>query len=316
MAAGGVVAVKLAQVICEDPRCPDNYRRLLGSLRDTNDPMSPLELWHVLPPTVRASITHLGVCLGVGSVKQVNKAKMKNGKEAAVAVLRKRVEDEALASLGALSASDELEPVATRLGRLVYGEFNLFGEGEVLEEFSLTNIGKHPLFKVVKVIHHSPKCIIESIAQGPTVAKVLRNFKKEDETTPEIAETLKTLTEFHRTILRAFIEDGIIHSDIHLGNVSQNLREDGTVSFTLFDVGQFEHIGPADTTALLWAMSWISTPQRRTMLKNVALKHLIAVSTLKDPSVLPENKYNEMEKRIFSAFVEALQPVKLYIYTI
>lgn len=41
MASGGVVAVKLAQVICEDPRCPENYRSLLGSLRDTNEAMSP-----------------------------------------------------------------------------------------------------------------------------------------------------------------------------------------------------------------------------------------------------------------------------------
>ena len=85
---------------------------------------------------------------------------------------------------------------------------------------------------------------------------------KDSPRSPEIEKTLATLTEFHRTILKAFIEDGIIHSDIHLGNVSQNIQQDGSVWFNLFDVGQFEHIGPADTTALLWAMSWISTKPR------------------------------------------------------
>ncbi len=63
--------------------------------------------------------------------------------------------------------------VATRLGRLVYGEFNLFEEGEALEEFALTSIGRHPLFHVVKVLHHSPKCIIEAIAEGNMFDEIL-----------------------------------------------------------------------------------------------------------------------------------------------
>lgn len=204
------------------------------------------EFWSILPSTVRAAITHLGECLGTGSVKQVNRALLIDNREVAVCILRRRVEDEALASLGALSSSSELEPVATRLGRLVYGEFNLFEEGEVLEEFSLTSIGQHPYFHVVKVIHHSPKCVIEEIANGPTVAKILKHVTKDSLKDTNTIATLKTLTEFHRTILKAFIEDGIIHSDIHLGNVSQNLQSNGEVKFTLFDVGQFQHIGRAE----------------------------------------------------------------------
>ena len=33
-------------------------------------------------------------------------------------------------------------------------------------------IGKHPLFRVVGVRHHSPNCLVEDAAMGPTVAKV------------------------------------------------------------------------------------------------------------------------------------------------
>ena len=34
LSAGGVVAVKLAQMLAEDPKIPKEYRELLGSLRD------------------------------------------------------------------------------------------------------------------------------------------------------------------------------------------------------------------------------------------------------------------------------------------
>lgn len=57
----------------------------------------------------------------------------------------------------------------------VYGEFNLFQEGEALQEFQNTKIGRHPLFRVVKLYHHSPKCLVEEIAIGPTLAAVLEN---------------------------------------------------------------------------------------------------------------------------------------------
>ena len=163
-------------MLAEDPKVPASYRTLLGSLRDDNDTMSAAALWHTLPPTVRSRMSHLGRCLGAGSVKQVNLCRMHahdvicrpvppemgtqiaaaqaggqpgstdtEAETFAVAVLRRRVEDEALASLGALDTSKDLAPVAKRLGRLVYGEFNLFAEGEALTEFASTSIGMREL---------------------------------------------------------------------------------------------------------------------------------------------------------------------------
>ena len=43
-----------------------------------------------------------------------------------------------------LQSSAELEAVSKRLGRLVYGEFNLFAEGEALDSFAMTSIGCVP----------------------------------------------------------------------------------------------------------------------------------------------------------------------------
>ena len=44
---------------------------------------------------------------------------------------------------------------------------------QALLEFAETSIGRHPNFSVVTVKHHSPKCVIEQIAQGVPVAAAI-----------------------------------------------------------------------------------------------------------------------------------------------
>jgi hypothetical protein len=55
----------------------------------------------------------------------------------------------------------------------MFGEFNLFQEGETLIEFAASPIGLHPLFDVVPVRHHSPRCLIEGVAVGQSIPKAL-----------------------------------------------------------------------------------------------------------------------------------------------
>ena len=62
-------------MLAEDPAVPMDYRILLGSLRDDNEPMAASSFWQGVPPTVRSQVTHLGRCLGVGSVKQASVAR-------------------------------------------------------------------------------------------------------------------------------------------------------------------------------------------------------------------------------------------------
>jgi hypothetical protein len=282
----------------------------------------------------------------------------------AVAALRMFVEDEALSSLDALSASEELEPIATQLGRLVYGEFNLFAEGEALESFALTSIGRHPRFRVVGVIHHSPKCLVEEVAEGPTVAKALRLDNGVLPPTTDRA-ILELLQEYHVAVFNAFVQDGLIHSDIHLGNAVLELEpepargagalaadtsaathadglggcgsapgnggsDDGVHDaadagdgleglhrhrhrFALFDVGQYANVDRAETVALLWTLSWISTPARHQSLRRVAIRHLQAVSSLNEAkgnraSTAGAIAPLSLAARIENAFDEAVAP--------
>jgi hypothetical protein len=85
------------------------------------------------------------------------------------------------------------------------------------------------------------------------------------------------------------------------------------VSFVLFDVGQFARISPEDTRALLWALSWISTPERRETLRSVALAQLLLVSSLSTEVKLDGIETQaqlkaELSRRIEKAFDEATAP--------
>lgn len=89
-----------------------------------------------------------------------------------------KVEDEALSSLQALMLSSELSSIASRLARVVYGEFSLFMEGEALKDMSKTPIGRHPNIELVRVKHNSPRCLVETVGRGPTASKVLKAFDR------------------------------------------------------------------------------------------------------------------------------------------
>ncbi|GBG26888.1 Hypothetical Protein FCC1311_031102 [Hondaea fermentalgiana] len=307
LSSGGVVAIKLAQMLAEHPRMPEDFQKMLGDLRDKNGPMPTTEYWWQIPSSVRSTISHIGPCLGTGSVKQANAAIFEDGSKYAVVVLRAQVEDEALSSIGALQTSDELGSVATRLGRLVYGEFNLFNEGEVLNEFASTLIGQHPLFHVVRVRHHSPKCLIEEIASGTSVANVLERPQRGQSAQQQRRRVFDMLVEYHRTVMAAFIKDGVIHSDIHLGNANfYKDIETGKEEFILFDVGQFDRIGLPDTKALLWTLASLATDEYRVLLRSVALAHLASTSSLRDKSFSEKDEKKELHRRLDEAYGEAI----------
>ena len=59
---------------------------------------------------------------------------------------------------------------------------------------------------------------------------------------------------------------------------------EGGLQFALFDVGQYERINRADTLALLWTLSWISSPENHERLRRVATRHLVDVSTFIAPT--------------------------------
>eukprot|EP00924_Labyrinthula_sp_SR-Ha-C_P002829 augustus_masked-scaffold_13-processed-gene-8.22-mRNA-1 protein AED:0.02 eAED:0.08 QI:0/-1/0/1/-1/1/1/0/834 len=311
LTAGGVVAVKLGQMLAEHPRMPIEYQKLLGSLREANEPMPISNFWFSIPTAVRSNISALGACIGTGSVKQVHYALYKGQnlaekeKPVAVLALLNGVQDEALSSVTALESSEQIGPVAQRLGRLVFNEFNLFEEGEVLNEFALTKIGVHELFRVVNLFHHSPQCLVEELAEGESVASFLGDPEKSSDKVDQLPEDLRVevervkeiLTEYHKAVFSAFVEDGLVHSDIHLGNAVVSRNEANQIKgFVLFDVGQFERISPAETKALLWTLGSVSSANNRIVLKDVAIGHLIGVCKIDHENNYVQKLKQELRK--------------------
>ena len=149
----------------------------------------------------------------------------------------------------------------------VYGEFSLFQEGEALKDIAATPIGVHPDIDVVVVKHNSPKCLVMSVGNGKTASKIMRQFDHSlptDQQPKHIQHLMQLLEEFHRCVFEAFVQDGIIHSDVHLGNmIIGSLSESDAARTTengeggrliLFDVGQFERVSPPETLAILWTL--------------------------------------------------------------
>jgi len=148
------------------------------------------------------------------------------------------------------------------------------------------------------------------VANGPTLAKVLCGVTRLSADLDSLQPTLSLLHELHSSVLGAFVHEGLIHSDVHLGNIVQEEMEDGSLALALFDVGQFEHVGPADVKALLWTLSWISGPSRYDQLRGIALHHLSAVSSLKAPEEGMDRAQTKLQlaTAISNAFDEATSP--------
>lgn len=275
LAHGGIVAVKLGQLMSESPLVPSLYRELLGSLRDANVAMTTCQFWSSIPELIQHKISAVGGVLGVGSVKQVVRAKLfANDEEVAVAVLRSNVKSEAIVSLIALESDPQLKGMSQQLSRLIYPEFDLASEGDALRDFASTAICRHPLFKVVDVLHSDPRCLILTIARGPTVAKALAASSVYSHL--EQQKILNLLADYHRVIFEALVKDGLVHSDAHLGNASVAQNAAGEFAFTLYDIGQVTQITHAEVDAILFSIGAFAgeTPAMCSVLQHYACRRL------------------------------------------
>jgi predicted unusual protein kinase regulating ubiquinone biosynthesis (AarF/ABC1/UbiB family) len=269
---GGIVAVKLGQILAEMPEVPLLYRSLLGHLRDQTEPMSCGMFWHQMTESTRKTMVALGPLLGAGSVKQVHQAWRHAEGRCAVAVLREGVEKEAVESFAALEHQDDYRTLARSLSRVVYHEFDLMAEAESLLGMASTSIGQHRLFKVVDVLHADPRCLIETVADGPTIAKALSGVSPYD--ADERKSVLAVLAKYHEVVLHALSEEGVVHSDCHLGNASVvRLEEPEGFGFVLYDTGQVQRLSAMEVKAVILMLSSFAAPQK--MLAET-LKHLAA----------------------------------------
>jgi hypothetical protein len=272
MGDAGIVAIKLGQILSEDPNVPDTYRSVFSSLRDTNEACSISDFWNLIPISMRKDIQSLGKCMGVGSVKQIHIAKMKDGSLKAVALIRKGAEDDAVATLKALSEIDFMEPIVGRIRKLVFNEMDLLLEYEAFNKLKHSPYGREPYISIPNVGNISLRCLIRDFGNGSTLAKIYDSKLYGGEQLENISKLLQSL---HRCAIDAAFNRGFIMSDLHLGNIS---FDSDTNKLTIFDPAQNESLTNQQTTALLWTIVALSDESRAVKFKNIVVDHLFRIS--------------------------------------
>lgn len=264
----GIVAIKLGQILAEDPAISPEYREILSDLRDDNQPSDILTFWSSILPSMRNDIKSLGICLGVGSVKQVHLIKLNNDGVKAIAVIKQGSEDDVVSTIKALSNIKAINGVLSRIKKMVFKELDLWMEYESFDQLKKSEYGKHHFISIPEVMNMSLNCLIREVADG----KTLSNLAKTNQLDDHLLEKIKLL---HEIAIKAAFEDGFIMSDLHLGNIIYDAENR---KFVLFDPGQTEYINQYESSALLWTLVALTDDKRMEQYRDYVINELTNVA--------------------------------------
>lgn len=233
--AAGVVAVKAAQQMCEDPAVPERFRVELEDMRDQNPPMTPVAAWQQMPGDARKKVAALGATLGTGSVKQAMMVMMDDGVEALAAVVRAGVPEQIQETIGALRVLDDTKHLVDRIEPMLGREIDLKLEAEAFEALRNSPLGRAKVTSVPRVIEVFDNVLFRELSPGAPLSATLRKRSLDE-------GERQRLTQVHQLLVTAALEpqngeDTFVLTDPHQGN----LADDG-IRVGLFDPGQYENL--------------------------------------------------------------------------
>lgn len=285
---GGIVAIKLGQILSENTKVPENYRKIFSSFRDSNEPCGIIDFWKMIPISMRKDIKSLGKCVGVGSVKQIHLATMNDDSIKAVALIRKGAEDDAVSTLKALSQITFMKGIVDRIRKMVFKEMDLLLEYESFETLRTSIYESKPFVSIPNIDSVSLRCLIRDFGTGQTLAKI-----SEENNTDINLKLKKSLELLHRCAIHSAFNYGLIMSDLHMGNIAFDYE---TNRFTIFDPAQNDHLTNQQSTALLWTLAALSDDIRMNTFKKFAIDHLNKISDTKI------NDVNETREKISECY--------------
>jgi predicted unusual protein kinase regulating ubiquinone biosynthesis (AarF/ABC1/UbiB family) len=265
-ASDGIVAIKLCQLLSEEPILPEEYRASFGQFRESNKPMSVQDFYNHIPGSISDDIEYLVERAGVGSVKDVWKVQMKNKQEKICAVVRRGIEEDAVATLKALDNLDVIAGLAGRIRRTVFREMDLWLEYDAFEQLRKTDFGNSDIIVIPKVLTNTLGCLVRDVGEGKTVAKII-----DKGTRSEKEEVVPFIQQMHKIAVTTALEKGFIMSDLHFGNMSFKKK------LVLFDPGQNDVLTRDQSNALLWTLVTIFDKKNVRKFKSVAINKIAAV---------------------------------------
>ena len=243
---GGVVFIKLSQILAEDPKTPAIYVNMLNSSLSNNKKDNIIDFWNNLPNAIKKNITHLGICIGTGSIKQIHKILYSDNSIKVIASIKNDAVNNTIEILNCLNNIESIKPIIEKLGELVYNELNLYDEYKSFSE--LEKYADMLNVYIPQVFFPTPKAIIREYIEGVTIDKMLLNINNDSD---DYRELLNKINEFHKNVLNLVFKYNIILSDIHFGNIIINSKNN---KFTLIDPAQLTKITKIDIDLINWLL--------------------------------------------------------------
>jgi len=238
----GVVAIKIGQMLAENPNTPPDYQELFQEFRSGNKPVPILDYWDQIPNSVKSEITHLGKLVGTGSIKQLHKVKVKmenNNTELVLAIIKPNVLNQTISTLNALENVQKVSGLRKKLRSLIFQELDLhleFLAFRELESFSSTD---NITLVVPSTFSESNQHLIRTFIKGDSFEDLM-------ETQPDQVLVDK-FYHFCQFILEKFFKHHVILSDLHFGNLI-NLDDQ---KISIIDPGQITQITNIEMNVLV-----------------------------------------------------------------
>lgn len=242
---GGLI-IKLGQHISSRiDILPKEFTDELSKLQDSVDPVDTVEIRKAIEKELGQPVDKLfaefdGTAIAAASLGQVHRARLLDGEEVAVKVMRPGIEDIIEVDLKSLQIAIKFLKKRTKIGNymdldMVYQEFNdtindeldFRKEGQNAESFQMMFIDRDDV--IVPMIHwgYSAKKVLTMEFMDGVKISDIKQLNKWKVDKKQIAESLFDI------YVRQVLVDGLFHADPHPGNVL--VQKDGTI--VLLDYG-------------------------------------------------------------------------------
>lgn len=251
--AMGPTYIKLGQLLSTRfDLLPPAYTTALSRLQDENEPFPAREVHALIEAELGAEVRHLyadfdDVPVAAGSLGQVHRATLRNGREMAVKIQRPRAREDVREDMATLARLAALADKGTGVGR-TYGFRRLLHEFErsLTLELDYRREARN-LIRFGELTHRHDRLLVPEPVLELTTGRVLTmsyiHGRKVTDVGPLGLTDLDPgpiVEQLFRAYLRSILVEGFLHADPHPGNLL--LTEDGRLA--VLDLGMVTSVPP------------------------------------------------------------------------
>lgn len=267
----GPIGIKLAQLYAEDAQVTAEWKNIIARTKEKNKPSTTVDIYHNIRNY--GSFEEIGKCIGVGSIKQVHIVRPKDGVYHILGIRKLNCESKAKAVLNALKHIPEFRQIAVDLEKIIDSEVNLNDEAYAFDSIQTSRFQESGIIAFPEVVSSSLSTIFRTMINGDTI-NAMHSQGRLDE------DIKRVISQFHTLTLDTCFRDGIVFSDLHMGNITFN---EETKKITVIDVGQYKAITPGDRILSLWLMADLGSGKK--FIHDANMSKLICLLNIKENDI-------------------------------